>query len=382
MSVLLSTTRCWVDRVQVAEAPLQRARAQRVGAGGGVREPHRVGGDTRGVGRRLAQPLALHRGGIVAGLEHVLHDRERLVHERARRLQRGVVHRVVVTEQLLVAQRIGAEPVLGLHDAGELVHPVPSDAEGEGGVAGGCEPEHPEPVHRATAPGLGDDEVEGEVLTDRLLGDLVVVAPRTREPHHVPVAEELHPLARHEVGADHRHAGLPGHELAVAQLERAAADPRRVRAPAAEAVLPRHDVAVAGTVEAHRGAARRELPRGHRDAIAGEHLGHRRRAGVHARERGGGGVGEQRPAGGTVGAAHLLVHREHGGQVGLLAAELLRDHEPEQPRFVERVDDDGRERGVGFRTRRLVGHEAGQALRLCERCHQYWSRPRRGGLFT
>src|SRR5205807_2347911 len=121
---------------------------------------------------------------------------------------------------------------------------------------------HTEPVQRTASPWRRRDEVEGEVLVDGLLGHLVVVAARAGETHDVPIAEELHTLARHEVGADRRQARRPGDELAVTQLERAATDPRRVRAPAAEAVAPRHDVAVA---LARRGAARRELSRCHRD---------------------------------------------------------------------------------------------------------------------
>ena len=188
---------------------------------------------------------------------------------------------------------------------------------------------------------------------DRLLGHLVVVAAGAGEAHDVPVVEELDAFARHEVGADHRQARRRGDELAVAQLERAAADPRRVRAAAPEAVAARTPRSRRRLADA-RGAARRELPRGHRDAGAVEHRGHRGGAGVRARERRGRGVGEQAPARGAVGATHLLVHRDDGRQVGLLAAELLRHHEPEQPGLVERLDDDRRQRGVGLGAGRLA----------------------------
>ena len=131
-------------------------------------------------------------------------------------MQRGVVNRVVVAEQLLVTQGIGTQAVLGLHDPGELLESPTPDSQRERGVAGGGEPEHAEAVHRPSAAGLGVDQIEGEVLVDGLLRHLVVVAAGPGEPHDVPVAEERHLGARYEVGPDDRHSRQAGHQLAVA----------------------------------------------------------------------------------------------------------------------------------------------------------------------
>ena len=117
--------------VEVTEAALQHARTQGVGAGRGVGEaaPRRW----RRASRRSSPGGAVAAApsvGIVTGVEGVLHRGERLVHERARAASSAASWmRVVVPEELLVAERIGAEAVLRQHDPGELLHRPPSDAE-------------------------------------------------------------------------------------------------------------------------------------------------------------------------------------------------------------------------------------------------------------
>ena len=59
----------------------------------------------------------------------------------------------------------------------------------------------------------------------------------------------------------------------------------------------------------------------------------------------------------------------HGRQIGLLAAELLGHHQPEEARLVQRLDDDRRQRGVGLRPVRFALDDLAQALRPCQQGH-------------
>ncbi len=58
------------------------------------------------------------------------------------------------------------------------------------------------------------------------------------------------------------------------------------------------------------------------------------------------------------------------GQVGFLAPELLRHHEPEQPGLVERLDHDRRQRGVRLRALGFGADQVGEAARCVEQRHE------------
>jgi hypothetical protein len=138
----------------------------------------------------------------------------------------------------------------------------------------------------------------------------------------------------------HRAAGDAEREPAMAD-RRQHKNPEPVDGPAALRLLggerERH---LEPTVDDLGLAARPEHPGVDRRALAAEHLLHRRVAGVGRRERGRGGVGQDRPSGRRVGARQLFEHGQRRHRVGLGTVELTGNHEVEHSDLGERGDGD------------------------------------------
>ena len=166
VSVLLSTTRCcvaaWRSRKHRCSTLGRRRRSRRRCRRSALRRSRHAWRRSWPGAAVGAAPLR-----VVARLERVLHDGERLEHERAR--ARAARRRASRSRGGTAAGR-GAVPrpsrclVCTIRVSSSM--PAPPDAQRERGVPGGGEPEHTEPVDRSAAAGLGVHEIEGERFVD------------------------------------------------------------------------------------------------------------------------------------------------------------------------------------------------------------------------